>query len=81
MIVAGLVIETLPGSAPRVAARLARIEELAVHGGDGDRRIAAVWAAADGESLDGMAGDLLRGDAEIVGVFPTFVGDDREAAG
>lgn len=81
MVIAGLVIETVPGSAPRVAARLALIEELVVHGGDGDRRIAAVWSAADGESLDGMAGELLRGDGEIVGVFPTFVGDDQEAAG
>jgi hypothetical protein len=77
MIVAGVIIETLPGSEPAVAARLARIEGLQLKGGDGDRRIAAVWTGETGEALEGLAEELLASEEAIVGVFPTFVGDDE----
>jgi hypothetical protein len=76
MIVAGVVIETAPGAAARVAARLAREPGLEVRGGDGDRRLAAVLTAADGRALAALAERLVRDDAEVLGVFPTFVGDD-----
>lgn len=78
MIVAGIVIETLPGAAPRVAARLLRREGLELQGGDGDHRLAAVWSASDGETLESFAEALLRDDAEVLGVYPTFVGRDDE---
>jgi nitrate reductase NapAB chaperone NapD len=78
VIIAGVVIETMPGEAGPVAARLARIEGLTIHGGDGDRRLAAVWSAQSGEVFEHEAEQLLRADESIVGIFPTFVGLDDE---
>jgi hypothetical protein len=78
MLVAGVVIETASGAAPRVAARLLRVDGLTLHGGDGDRRLAAVFTGADGAALEALAERLVREDAEVLGVFPTFVADERD---
>jgi hypothetical protein len=78
VIVAGVVIETLPGRAPRVALRIGASRGLRLAGGDGDRHLAAVVEAGEGRTLEAWADDLLTSDEEIVGVFPTFVGDDAE---
>lgn len=77
MIVAGILIETVPGAAGRVAARLVTRDGMEVTGGDGDSRIAVVCEAADGAALESFAQDLVAHDEEILGVFPTFVGDDQ----
>lgn len=76
--VAGVVIVTAPGAEPRVAARLLHEAGLTVTGGDGESRLAAVWEAADGHALEARAEDLLARDPEILGIFPTFVGEDEE---
>ena len=76
MIVAGVVIETTPGAEPRVAARLLRAAGVSLQGGDGLHRIAAVLEADDGVALQAMTERLLHSDQEILGIFPTFVGDD-----
>jgi hypothetical protein len=83
MIVAGVVIETAPGAAPRVAARLLRerASGLELHGGDGDRRLAAVFTGADGSALEALAERLVAGDAEVLGVFPTYVADEGDETG
>jgi hypothetical protein len=78
VIVAGVVIETLPGRAPCVAERIGGSRGLRLAGGDGDRHLAAVIEAGDGRTLEAWAEELLRSDDEIVGVFPTYVGDDAE---
>jgi hypothetical protein len=80
MIVAGIVIETVPGAAARVAARLVTRDDVEVTGGDGDSRIAVVCEAVDGAALESFAEALVASDEEILGVFPTFVGDDRDPA-
>lgn len=73
MIVAGVVVETVPGAEARVAGRLAaRGLEIA---GTAGARIAAVWEAESGEALEALAERLVREDEEILGVFPSFVGD------
>lgn len=77
MIVAGVVIETVPGAAPRVAARLLREPGLELQGGDGDRRLAAVFTAAEGRDLEALAERLVREDGEVLGVFPTYVADEE----
>jgi hypothetical protein len=77
MIVAGILIETIPGAAARVAARLVTRDDLQVTGGDGDSRIALVCEATDGAALEAFAENLVARDEEILGVFPTFVGDDQ----
>jgi hypothetical protein len=77
--VAGIVIETVPGAAPRVAARLLQRADLELQAGDGDHRLAAVWTAKDGATLEAFAESLLAEEAEILGIYPTFVGDDDGA--
>ena len=81
MIVAGVVIETLPGKAPGLVPRLARMEGLRIHGGDGDRRLAAVWTASDAHTLERFAEALVASVPDVVGVFPTFVGKSEDGGG
>jgi hypothetical protein len=76
VIVAGVVIETAPGAAPRVAARLLRERGLELHGGDGDRRLAAVFTGEDALALEALAERLVRDHCEVLGVFPTYVADE-----
>ncbi|ACG72192.1 conserved hypothetical protein [Anaeromyxobacter sp. K] len=76
MLVAGVVIETVPGAAPRVAARLLSEPALELEGGDGDRRLAAVFAGPDGAALEALADRLLATDDEVLGVYPTYVADE-----
>lgn len=80
MIVAGAVIETVPGAAPRVAARLLALPGLALAGGDGDRRLAVVWTADDARALEAAAERLVASDEEVLGVYPTYAGEGDEAA-
>ena len=77
-VVAGVVIETVPGAVARVAARLGREPGVTLQGGDGRSRLALTWEAADGAALQRLAERLLREDAEVLGVFPTFVGEDGD---
>jgi hypothetical protein len=77
-IVAGVVLETVPGAEVRVAARLAAEPGLELVGGDGDRRLAVVWTGASGADLERLSERILASDAEVLGVFPTFVGSDDE---
>jgi hypothetical protein len=76
-IVAGVVVETVPGAVARVAARLGREPGVTLQGGDGQCRLAVTWEAADGRALEAAAERVLREDGEILGVFPTFVGEDE----
>ena len=78
MVVAGLVIETVPGAARRVGQRLAAVPGLRLEGDDGERRIAGVWEVQSPKELDRRGQDLVREDAEILGVFPVYVGEDDE---
>jgi hypothetical protein len=75
-VVAGVVVETLPGRAGAVAGRIGGTPHVTVHGDDGDRRIAAVFSADDGATLEALSEELLALDEEIVGVFPAFAGTD-----
>jgi len=75
-VIAGVIIETTAGAAVTVAARLLKAPGVTLHGGDGRHRIAAVLEIDDGRTLEQWAEDLVRGDERILGVFPTFVGDD-----
>jgi hypothetical protein len=74
--VAGVLLVTAPGAAARVAARLTAEKGLTLAGGDGHARIAAIWEAADGASLEALAERLLASDPELLGVFPTYVARD-----
>lgn len=80
MTVAGVVIETTPGAAPRVAARLRGVAGVELHGSDGERRLAAVLTARDGAALEALAERLVEEDADVLGVLPTYVADERSYA-
>ena len=80
MLIAGILIETLHGAGPEVASRLLAVPGLELHGGDGVHRIAAVLTGRDGEALEAFAEQLVAEHPEIVGIFPTFVGDDADGA-
>jgi nitrate reductase NapAB chaperone NapD len=75
MVIAGVVIQTRPGAAGDVAARLAAVPGLTIHAGDGESRLAAVWSADTAAALETAAEQLVSGADDIVGVFPTFVGE------
>lgn len=75
-LVVGLMIETVPGRGSAVAERLAARAGIEIVGGDGDRKVAAVWSSPGSEQLLAEAEELLRDDAEILGLFPTFIGKD-----
>jgi hypothetical protein len=74
MTVAGVVIETVAGAGPRVAARLLREPGLELRGGDGDHRLAAVFWGTDEAALLALAHRLAGDDAEILAFFPTCLG-------
>lgn len=78
MVVAGLVIETVAERAASVAARLDRRHGLEIKGVDGDSRIAAVWIGERGEDLEQASERIIAEDEEVLGIFPTFVGQDEE---
>jgi nitrate reductase NapAB chaperone NapD len=76
MIVAGVVIQTLPGCAARVEQRLGRVPGLRVQGCDQAGRLAAVWEGERGAELESFAQELLEADAEVLGVFPVYVAEE-----
>ena len=76
MIVAGALVHTTPGAAHRVAARLGHVPGVEIAGTDEDARVAVVWSGPTGEALEAAAEALVRGDDEILGVYPTFVGPE-----
>lgn len=76
MIVAGVVIETVPGAIAAVSGRLGAVAGLRLAGDDGEGRIAGVWEVPDAEQLDRVGQDLVRDDEQILGVFPVYVGQD-----
>lgn len=73
MVVAGVLITTVPGKAPAVAADLAVEPHLSLVGGDGHERLAAVVRRPSGEELERWAEALVAADERVLGVFPTFV--------
>ncbi len=76
VLIAGLVVHTVPAAAARVAARLRTETGLEVQGDDGDRRLATVLESESAEALERRIDELLAADEEIVGIFPTYVGED-----
>lgn len=77
MIIAGVLIETLPGRAAGVSARLVNVPGLTLHGSDGNSRIAGVWNSGTAQSLEEVVGSLVELDEDVVGVYPTFVAEDQ----
>lgn len=77
MLVAKLVVETLPGKANLVAAHMGHIKGMGPPSAQGDRRVTATWKVPDGDTLEGLAEVLQALNPEIVHVFPTLVGEEE----
>lgn len=78
MVIAGVVIQTLPGRVEAVGRRLAAVPGLHPRGDDGDARIAATWRAASGEELEERAETLVAGDEDVLGVYTTFAAEEGD---
>ena len=78
MIVAGIIIQTAEGRQADVISRLSGVPGLSLKGGDGRDRIAAVWSAETAQSLEEAVGSLVDLDEDVVGIYPTFVGEDTD---
>jgi nitrate reductase NapAB chaperone NapD len=80
VIVAGLVVETLPQTAERVAQRLAGVPGVEVHGTN-EFGVAITWSGDSREELAKLSEGIVSGDDDVVGVHSTYVGDpDDEPA-
>ncbi len=76
MIISGVLFETVPGRVKSVAMRLAQIDGLEITGTDGNNHLSAVWRGNNGHALEQQAEGLLKTETEILGIYPTFVGND-----
>ena len=76
MLVARIVVETLPGKANLVAERMGHITGMASPSAEGDHRVTATWKVPDGDTQEGLSEVLQAFNPEIVHVYPTFVGQE-----
>ena len=77
MLVAKLVVETLPGKANLVAEHMGHIRGMGPPSAQGDRRVTAVWKVPDGDTIEGLSEVLQALNPEIVHVSPTLVGEEE----
>jgi hypothetical protein len=76
MLVASVVVETLPGKARTVAERMEQIRGMGVLSAD-DRRITATWTVHDCDTVEGLSEVLQAMNPEIVCVYPSVVGEEE----
>lgn len=76
MLVANIVVETLPGKAQRVAERMGRLKGMALPSAESGHRVIAVWTVPENDTLEGISEVLHALNPEIVEVYPTVVGED-----
>jgi hypothetical protein len=76
MLVATIVVETLPGAAATVAERMARIQGMVAPVAEGDHRVVATWRVPDDDTREGLCEVLQALNPEILDVCPTLVGED-----
>jgi hypothetical protein len=77
MLVANLVVETLPGKARVVAEGMGRIKGMGAPSPDGDHRVLAIWYVPDGDTPEGLVEVLHALLPEIVQVYPTLVDEQN----
>lgn len=76
MLIARVVVDTLPGTAKTVAARMARLHGMGPPSAENDRRVVAEWRVPSGDNREGIAEVLQAMNPEIVEVHPTLVGEE-----
>ena len=76
MLLANIVIETLPGKAHAVAERMGRLAGMGALAAEGDRRVTATWKVPDCDTVEGLSEVLQAMNPEIVQVYPALVGEE-----
>lgn len=76
MIVANIVVETLPGKARTVAERMEQIRGMGPLCADGDCRVTGTWRVHDCDTVEGLSEVLHAMNPEIVCVYPAMVGEE-----
>ena len=77
MLVANLVVETLPGKARAVAERMEQIRGMGRLSADGDHRVTGTWTVPDGDTVEGLSEVLQALNPEILCVYPAMVGEEE----
>jgi hypothetical protein len=76
MLIARVVVETLPGHARTVAARMSQLSGMGSLFTESDCRLVADWKVPSGDTREGLSEVLHAMNPEIVGVFPTLLEED-----
>lgn len=77
MLVASIVVETLPGKARTVAERMGHLRGMGSPSAEGDHRVVARWKVPDSDTMEGLCEVLHALNPEIVEVYPTVVGEEE----
>jgi len=75
MLVASIVVETLPGKARAVAERMGQLKGMGALAAEGDHRVVATWMVPDGDTVEGLSEVLHAMNPEIVEVYPTLAAE------
>jgi len=76
MLVASIVVETLPGKADAVAERMGRLKGMGAPSAEGDHRVVATWKVHEDDTLEGLSEVLQAMNPEIIHVYPTPLGEE-----
>ena len=76
MLIARVVVETLPGQARVVAERMAHLSGMGSLSAETDRRIVADWRVPSCDNTEGISEVLHAMNPEIVVVYPTLVSEE-----
>jgi hypothetical protein len=77
MLLANIVVETLPGKAAAVAERMARLKGIGSLAADGDHRVTATWKVPDCDTVEGLSEVLQAMNPEILQVYPALLGEEE----
>jgi hypothetical protein len=72
MLIANLVVETLPGKAGVVVERMGQIKGMGAPAAEGDHRVVATWTVPDGETPEALVEVLHALVPEAVEVYPVL---------
>ena len=76
MLVANILVETLPGKAQVVAEHMKLIKGMGSLAADSDHTVRATWKVPDNDTVEGIAEVLRALNPEILEVNPTLVGQE-----
>jgi hypothetical protein len=76
MLVARIVIETLPGKARSVAEQMERVERMGSPATQGDHRVVATWRVHDSNTREALSEVLHALSPEILEVYSMLVEEE-----